>query len=99
MALRPSILLSDEATSGLDPTTTRSILDLLEQLRDELGLTILLITHEMSVVRAIADHATLLDRGRVVESGLVADVVGDAHSPLGRGLLPEGPPTPAPDGA
>jgi ABC-type methionine transport system ATPase subunit len=99
LALRPAILLSDEATSGLDPTTTRSILDLLEHLRAELGLTILLITHEMSVVRAVADHATLIDRGRVIESGLVGELVSDARSPLGRGLLPDREPLGATEGS
>jgi ABC-type methionine transport system ATPase subunit len=88
LATAPHILLSDEATSGLDPEATRSILALLRELRDDLGLTILLITHEMDVVRAIADHATLLRAGRVVETGAVSDLLHDPASALGRGLLP-----------
>ena len=89
LALRPSVLLSDEATSGLDPATTKSILALLRSLRDELGLTVLLITHEMDVVREIATYVALMRDGRVVESGAVSALVRDPHSELGRGLLPE----------
>jgi D-methionine transport system ATP-binding protein len=91
LALRPSVLLSDEATSGLDPDTTRSILALLRELRDDLGLTILLITHEMDVVRDVCDRVTLLRGGRVVESGSIAELVLDPDSITGRGLVPERP--------
>ena len=69
LALQPSVLLSDEATSGLDPDATRAILDLLTELRDDLGVTILVITHEMDVVRGIADVVAHLDHGRIVEQG------------------------------
>ncbi|HJQ07674.1 MAG TPA: ATP-binding cassette domain-containing protein [Nocardioides sp.] len=88
LALRPSVLLSDEATSGLDPESTRAILDLLTELRDDLGVTILVITHEMDVVRGIADHVAQLDHGRIVEQGTVADVVRRSDSVLSRSLLP-----------
>jgi ABC-type methionine transport system ATPase subunit len=91
LALRPAVLLSDEATSGLDPETTRRILVLLRELRDDLGLTILLITHEMDVVRDVCDHVTLLRAGRVVESGPIARLVTDPASQLGRELVPERP--------
>jgi ABC-type methionine transport system ATPase subunit len=91
LALRPAVLLSDEATSGLDPETTRRILALLRELRDDLGLTILLITHEMDVVRDVCDHVTLLRAGRVVESGPIAQLVTDPASDLGRELVPERP--------
>ena len=94
LALRPSVLLSDEATSGLDPDATRAILDVLRELRDDLGVTILVITHEMDVVRGIADHVAHLDHGRIVEQGAVADVVRRSDSPLSRALLPM-PPVPA----
>lgn len=87
LALRPDVLLSDEATSGLDPDTTRSILALLKGLRDDLGLTILLITHEMDVVRDVCDHVTLLHDGRVVESGPTLHLVNDPASEIGRGLV------------
>ncbi|GGB41184.1 hypothetical protein GCM10011380_33320 [Sphingomonas metalli] len=76
LATRPDILLCDEATSALDPETTRAVLDLLGALNRELGLTIVLITHEMSVVRAVCDRVAVLDRGRVVESGPVDTVFG-----------------------
>lgn len=93
LALRPSVLLSDEATSGLDPETTGSILALLSELRDELGVTILVITHEMDVVRSVADSVFQLDHGRIVESGAVADVMLRSDSALSRALLPL-PPAP-----
>lgn len=94
LALRPAVLLSDEATSGLDPDTTRSILDLLTELRADLGVTILVITHEMDVVRSIADLVAQLENGRIVEQGSVADVVRRSDSALSRALLPM-PPVPA----
>jgi len=91
LALRPVVLLSDEATSGLDPETTRTILALLRELRDDLGLTIMLITHEMDVVRDMCDQVTLLRDGRVAESGTVAELVADPASHLGRALVPDRP--------
>jgi D-methionine transport system ATP-binding protein len=74
LATRPSVLLSDEATSALDPQTTRSILDLLANINRELGVTIVLITHEMSVARQLAKEVIVLDAGLIVESGHVADI-------------------------
>lgn len=71
LATRPDILLCDEATSALDPETTRSVLSLLAELNRELDLTIVLITHEMSVVRAICDRVAVLDHGRLIEAGPV----------------------------
>lgn len=97
LALRPAVLLSDEATSGLDPDTTRAILDLLTELRDDLRVTILVITHEMDVVRSIADLVAQLDHGRIVEQGAVADVMRRSDSTLSRALLPL-PPLPSGDG-
>lgn len=94
LALRPSVLLCDEATSGLDPDSTRSILDLLGELRDDLRVTILVITHEMDVVRSIADVVAQLDHGRIVETGPVAHVVRSSDSSLSRAILPL-PPAPA----
>ena len=69
LATDPKVLLSDEATSALDPETTRQILTLLGGIRKQLGLTIILITHEMSVVRAITDDIVVLDDGKIVEAG------------------------------
>lgn len=97
LALRPSVLLSDEATSGLDPASTTAITTLLKELRDDLGLSILFITHEMETVRQVADSAALLDHGRIVESGRLVDLLRDASSPLGLALNPLRPAaTPAP---
>jgi len=93
LALRPSVLLSDEATSGLDPATTKSVLAMLSQLRDDLSLTIILITHEMDVVREVADRAALLEEGRIVEEGRLQQLMRDPASALGGSLLPH--PTPA----
>jgi D-methionine transport system ATP-binding protein len=86
----PKVLLSDEATSALDPETTRSILHLLRDLNQQLGLTILLITHEMDVVKAICDSAALMKGGRIVESGKVTDLLATPGSELAHELFPVG---------
>ncbi|WP_431945832.1 methionine ABC transporter ATP-binding protein [Actinacidiphila sp. bgisy167] len=86
----PKVLLSDEATSALDPETTRSILQLLRDLNRQLGLTILLITHEMDVVKAICDSAALMKAGRIVESGKVTDLLATPGSELAHELFPVG---------
>ena len=81
LANRPRLLLCDEATSALDPETTQSILALLRGINQHLKLTIVLITHGMDVIRAIADRVAVLDHGRIVESGDVTDVfLSPAHS-------------------
>ncbi len=74
LATRPKLLLSDEATSALDPETTQSVLELLKRINRELGLTILLITHEMEVVKSIADNVAVIDGGRIVERGSTFDI-------------------------
>ena len=74
LSTEPKLLLSDEATSALDPETTQSVLDLLARINRELGLTILLITHEMEVVKRIADNVAVIDGGRIVEAGSTFDV-------------------------
>ncbi|WP_405986652.1 ATP-binding cassette domain-containing protein [Streptomyces sp. NBC_00872] len=84
----PKVLLSDEATSALDPETTRSILQLLRDLNQQLGLTVLLITHEMGVVKTICDSAALMQRGRIVESGTVGELLATPGSQLARELFP-----------
>jgi D-methionine transport system ATP-binding protein len=86
----PKVLLSDEATSALDPETTRSVLALLRDLNEQLGLTVLLITHEMDVVKAVCDSAALMERGRIVESGAVSDLLATPGSRLARELFPVG---------
>ena len=76
LATNPKILLADESTSALDPETTGEVLRLLRRVNTELGVTIVAITHEMEVVREIADRVAVLDSGRVVEQGTVAEVFG-----------------------
>ncbi|WP_309067630.1 ATP-binding cassette domain-containing protein [Microbacterium sp.] len=87
LAAEPRVLLSDEATSALDPETTASILDLLSTVNRELGLTVLLITHEMDVIKRICHSAALIENGRIVESGRVLDLVRTPGSPIGRALF------------
>ncbi|MET7455406.1 ATP-binding cassette domain-containing protein [Streptomyces sp. NPDC005574] len=84
----PKVLLSDEATSALDPETTRSILQLLRDLNRQLGLTVLLITHEMGVVKSVCDSAALMENGRVVESGTVSELLATPGSQLAGALFP-----------
>jgi len=88
LAVRPAYLLSDEATSALDPETTASILALLRDINRQLGVTIVLITHELEVVKAICDSAVSLAAGRVVESGTLLQLQADPSSRLGRSLAP-----------
>ena len=91
LAARPTVLLSDEATSALDPETTASILDLYRRINAELGLTVLLITHEMDVVKSICHSAALVEKGRVVESGRLVDIIQTPGSRLTSQLFPIGP--------
>ncbi|BFV55811.1 ATP-binding cassette domain-containing protein [Kitasatospora sp. CMC57] len=86
----PKVLLSDEATSALDPETTRSILALLRDLNQQLGLTVLLITHEMDVIKSVCDSAALMRGGRVVEAGRLTDLLATGNSELARELFPLG---------
>ncbi|WP_412073391.1 methionine ABC transporter ATP-binding protein [Tritonibacter mobilis] len=74
LATKPKVLLSDEATSALDPETTQTVLSLLKDINRDLGLTVLLITHEMAVVRDIASHVAVINDGRIVEHGPMHDV-------------------------
>lgn len=88
LAGEPKVLLSDEATSALDPQTTRSILDLLRDLNRRMGLTILLITHEMGVVKYICDSVAILNAGRIVEQGPVSDLITKPESLLSQEFFP-----------
>jgi D-methionine transport system ATP-binding protein len=103
LACEPTVLLSDEATSALDPETTEDILNLLDQLNRELGLTIVLITHQMEVVRRVCDRVAVMQDGRVVEEGATADVFLHPRHPATRAMLAEGEdafdPTVTPAGA
>ena len=82
LAASPDVLLCDEPTSALDPSTTDDLLELLVKLRDELQVTILIITHDLGVVRRIADRVAVLEGGRIVDSGSVEEVAAHQHSPL-----------------
>lgn len=84
LATNPSILLCDEATSALDPQTTQSILDLLRKINREYNITILLITHEMAVIREICDKVAVLEAGQVIEQGTVFDVFSKPQHPTTR---------------
>lgn len=84
LATSPRILLADEATSALDPDTTGEVLELLRRVNRELGVTILLITHEMDVVRTLADRVVVMDAGRIIESGDVFDVLSTPQQPATR---------------
>ena len=88
LADEPAVLLCDEPTSALDAETTTQILQLIRSLRDRLGVTVIIITHEMSVVRDICDSVTLLEAGRVVQTGSVESIVSDPTSRLARDLIP-----------
>jgi len=90
LATEPKVLLCDEATSALDPETTDDILSLLDQLNRELGLTIVLITHQMEVVRRVCDRVAVLKDGRVVEEGATADVFLHPKHPATQAMLAEG---------
>lgn len=71
---RPSVLLSDEATSALDPETVKSILKLLKDINKKLGITIIMITHQMEVIKEIAEHVAVIEAGRIIEEGRVIDL-------------------------
>lgn len=75
LATNPRILLADEATSALDPDTTQEVLGLLQRVNRELGVTILVITHEMDVIRTLADRVVVMEAGRIIEAGEVFDVL------------------------
>ena len=87
LAASPALLLCDEATSALDPESTRSILALLRDINHRLGLTVVLVTHQMGVVRAVADRVLVLDGGRVVEQGPVEEVFARPRAAVTRSLL------------
>jgi D-methionine transport system ATP-binding protein len=89
LANRPKVLLSDEATSALDPETTRSILGLLKQINREFGLTIVLITHQMQVIKQVADRVAVIEAGRIVEQGPVIEVFTRPQHATTRSLIEE----------
>ncbi len=87
LATRPKILLCDEATSALDPKTTNQILDLIREINQKFGITVIVITHQMSVVENICNKVSIIDYGEVQETGNVVDVFADPRSEAGRRLV------------
>lgn len=87
LASNPKVLLCDEATSALDPATTGAILDLLKTINRELGITILLITHEMDVVKRICDKVAVMDKGVLVEQGAVGDIFANPKTDLAKAFI------------
>ncbi len=87
LANNPKVMLCDEATSALDTSTTVSILELLEDINRTLGVTLVVITHQLAVVRRICNRVAVLDQGHVVEEGPTAQVFGNPQSPVTRALI------------
>jgi oligopeptide/dipeptide ABC transporter ATP-binding protein len=87
LAMRPRLLIADEPTTALDVTIQAQILDLMRQLREELGTAILLITHDLGVVNELADRVSVMYAGRVAEHGTRAEILGAARHPYAQGLL------------
>ena len=87
LATSPKYLLCDEATSALDPNTTRSILELLREINNSLGVTIVVITHEMKVIDQICDRVAVIDHSRIAEEGKVSEVFTNPRSQIARDLI------------
>ena len=87
LASNPKVLLCDEATSALDPATTHSILKLLKEINRTLGITILLITHEMEVVKRICDQVAVIDKGRLIEQGTVSEIFSNPKTELAQEFI------------
>ena len=87
LASDPKVLLCDEATSALDPATTQSILKLLKEINRTLGITILLITHEMEVVKRICDQVAVIDEGRLIEQGTVSEIFSNPKTELAQEFI------------
>ena len=82
LANDPYLLLCDEATSALDPATTQSILQLLRDINRRLGITVLLITHEMEVIRYICNHVAVIDKGKLITKGTLSEIIADKKNPI-----------------
>ncbi|MBM3191067.1 MAG: ATP-binding cassette domain-containing protein, partial [Chlamydiae bacterium] len=87
LANHPKVLLCDEATSALDPRTTKEILSLLKKINQELGVTIVLITHEMDVIKYLCHKVAVLDKGLIIEEGVVSQVFADPKTDMTRHFL------------
>ena len=82
LANDPHLLLCDEATSALDPVTTQSILQLLKDINVRLGITILLITHEMDVIKAVCNHVAVIDKGKLLAKGTLSEIISNRENPV-----------------
>lgn len=87
LATNPKVILCDEATSALDPNTTKAILQLLKEINKTLGVTVIVITHEMSVIEAICDRVAIIDQSRIAEMGSVTKIFSGPKSKIGRQLI------------
>lgn len=87
LANDPHLLLCDEATSALDPATTQSILQLLRDINQRLGITILLITHEMEVIKAVCNHVAVIDKGKLLAKGTLSEIISDRENPVIRQFI------------
>ena len=87
LATNPKVLLCDEATSALDPTTTLSILQLLKEINHSLGITIVVITHEMSVIEELCQRVAIIDQSRIAEEGLVEEIFQQPKTPIAKKLI------------
>lgn len=90
LANDPYLLLCDEATSALDPATTQSILQLLRDINQRLGITILLITHEMEVIKTVCNHVAVIDKGKLLAKGTLSEIVSDKENPIIKQFLNSG---------
>ncbi|WP_160138534.1 methionine ABC transporter ATP-binding protein [Chryseobacterium sp. c4a] len=82
LANDPHLLLCDEATSALDPVTTQSILQLLKDINQRLGITILLITHEMEVIKTVCNHVAVIDKGKLLAKGTLSEIISNRENPV-----------------
>lgn len=87
LATNPKVILCDEATSALDPNTTKSILSLLKEINKTMGVTVIVITHEMSVIESICDRVAIIDQSRIAEVGKVSEIFSEPKSKIGRQLI------------
>ena len=87
IANEPKVLLCDEATSALDPDTTKQILKLIREINRNLGITVVVITHEMKVIESICDRVAIIDHSKIAEIGTVTDIFSDPKSPIGKKLI------------
>ena len=87
IANEPKVLLCDEATSALDPDTTKQILKLIREINKNLGITVVVITHEMKVIESICDRVAIIDHSKIAEIGTVTDIFSDPKSPIGKKLI------------